>query len=85
MSIPPKVELECFTCILDDGRNRVTWDFKDSWFCTCEDFTFRKHECKHIRAVKKEVRAQMNKAVFDNNTCYNKLDTAQSKLVVSDG
>lgn len=78
----PNVQLECFSFIVDDGKNRVSWDFKDSWICTCEDFFFRKHECKHIRAVKKELREQVNKALFDDKTCYETLDgTQQSKLV----
>ena len=78
----PQVQLEEFSFIVDNGKNRVSWDFKDSWICTCEDFYFRKHECKHIRAVKKELREQVNKALFDESNCYKKLDKAQSKLVV---
>ncbi|MGN0177221.1 MAG: hypothetical protein ACI389_05270 [Methanobrevibacter sp.] len=78
----PDVTLECFSFIVDDGKNRVSWDFQDSWICTCEDFYYRKHECKHIRAVKKELRTQVNHALFDDNTCYNKLSTTkQSRLV----
>lgn len=82
MSIP-EVQLEEFSFIIDDGRNRVSWDYHDSWICTCEDFYYRKHECKHIRAVKKELREQVNRALFDESTCYTKLDSSkQSKLVV---
>ena len=80
---PPHVQLECFTFIVDDGKNKVSWDYQDSWICTCEDFFFRKHECKHIKEVKKELREQVNKALFDDSTCYEALDgTKQSKLVV---
>ena len=78
---PPQVQLEEFSFIVDNGKNRVSWDCNDSWICTCEDFFFRKHECKHIRAVKKELREQVNKALFDESNCYKKLDKAQSKLV----
>lgn len=79
----PRVQLECFTFIVDNGKNKVSWDFRDSWICTCEDFYYRHHECKHIRAVKQELKTQINQALFDDDTCYNKLDsTAQSKLVV---
>lgn len=78
----PVVQLECFTFIVDGGKNMVSWDYQDSWFCTCEDFYFRKHECKHIRAVKKELREQINKALFDSGTCYEALNgTKQAKLV----
>ena len=80
----PKVQLECFTFIVDDGKNMVSWDFQDSWICTCEDFYFRKRECKHIKQVKKELREQVNRALFDDNTCYEALEgtSKQSKLVV---
>ena len=82
----PVVQLECFTFIVDGGKNKVSWDFQDSWICTCEDFYYRKHECKHIKAVKKELREQVNRALFDDNTCYEALsNSVQSKLVVSDG
>mgnify|MGYP002523078225 CR=1 FL=1 len=27
----------------------VAVDIKDGWYCTCEDYKFRKHKCKHIR------------------------------------
>ena len=79
---PPQVQLEEFSFIVDGGKNRVSWDFKDSWICTCEDFFFRKHECKHIRAVKKELREQVTHALFDESTCYKKFDKAQSRLEV---
>ena len=76
------VALECFSFIVDDGRNRVSWDYQDSWICTCEDFYYRKHECKHIRAVKKELREQVNKALFDDSNCYENLsNTKQVKLM----
>ncbi len=29
----------------------VAVDNYDGWYCTCEDYKFRKHKCKHIRAV----------------------------------
>lgn len=29
----------------------VAVDKDDGWYCTCEDYKFRKHKCKHIRAV----------------------------------
>ena len=29
----------------------VAVDTYDGWYCTCEDYKFRKHKCKHIRAV----------------------------------
>ena len=29
----------------------VAVDEDDGWYCTCEDYKFRKHKCKHIRAV----------------------------------
>lgn len=82
----PKVQLECFSFIVDDGKNRVSWDFKDSWICTCEDFFFRKHECKHIKKVKKELRKQVNDALLDHRTCYDALnDSKQSTLEVQHG
>ena len=80
---PPVVQLECFTFIVDGGKNKVSWDYQDSWICTCEDFYYKQHECKHIRAVKKELREQVNKALFDEGTCYVVLsNTKQSKLEV---
>ena len=27
----------------------VAVDEQDGWYCTCEDYKFRKHKCKHIR------------------------------------
>ena len=81
--ISPKVQLECFSFIVDGGKNRVSWDFQDSWICTCEDFYFRKHECKHIKQCKRELRAQINNALLDHRTCYDALhDGKQSKLEV---
>ena len=80
----PRVNLECFSFIINDGENRVSWDYQDSWICTCEDFYYRKHECKHIKTVKKELLSQVQKALTDNETCYSQLDkTTQSKLVIS--
>lgn len=35
------------------GSNIVNWDNVDGWWCSCEDFHYRKHECKHIREAKK--------------------------------
>ena len=29
----------------------VSVDIYDGWYCTCEDYKFRKHKCKHIRNV----------------------------------
>lgn len=78
----PQVQLECFTFIVDNGENKVSWDFKDSWFCTCEDFYYRKHECKHIRTVKQELRTQINQALFDDSNCYNKLSTTKQSMLV---
>lgn len=79
----PVVKLECFTFVVDDGNNKVSWDFQDSWICTCEDFYYRKHECKHIKQVKKELRSQVNDALLDHRTCHDALsDGYQSKLVV---
>lgn len=80
----PHAELECFTFIINGGDNKVSWDFQDSWFCTCEDFTYRKHVCKHIRAVKKSLFSEISKALYDDGTCYDELnpESIQSKLVV---
>lgn len=38
------------------GSNIVNWDNVDGWWCSCEDFHYRKHECKHIRECKRRVR-----------------------------
>lgn len=38
------------------GSNTVNWDSMDGWWCSCEDFYYRKRECKHIREAKKKVR-----------------------------
>ena len=44
------------------GSNIVSWDrdnereYGNGWVCTCEDYFYRKHECKHIREAKKKVR-----------------------------
>lgn len=44
------------------GTNIVMYDVEnkdlpgDGWFCSCEDFYYRKHECKHIMEAKKRVR-----------------------------
>ena len=38
------------------GSNIVNWDSMDGWWCSCEDFYYRKQECKHIREAKRRVR-----------------------------
>lgn len=30
----------------------VAYDNEDGWFCNCPDRHYRKHACKHIRAVR---------------------------------
>ena len=30
----------------------VSLDYIDGWWCGCDDYYYRKHECKHMRAVK---------------------------------
>ena len=82
---PPKVQLEEFSFIIDDGKNRVSWDYKDSWICTCEDFYYRQHECKHIKAVKSELREQVNRALFDDSTCYEKSGNSRQTTLVGGG
>lgn len=32
----------------------VAYDPDDGWFCTCEDYHFRKHQCKHMVACMEE-------------------------------
>lgn len=80
---PPIVSIENVSFIVDNGRNRVNWDFLDGWFCTCEDFTYRHRECKHIRECKSNVKQDIVKCL-DDVTCYDKLDKSsiQSKLAV---
>ena len=41
----------------------------DIFSCTCPDFTFRGHECKHIKKVKRLIAGenQKNKLTEDDN------------------
>lgn len=34
----------------------VAYDDEDGWFCNCPDRHYRKHECKHIKEVKHDLR-----------------------------
>ena len=27
----------------------IAVDYDDGWYCTCDDYKFRKHKCKHIQ------------------------------------
>ena len=31
----------------------VAYDDEEGWFCNCPDRHYRKHECKHIKEVKR--------------------------------
>lgn len=33
----------------------VSVDDYDGWYCTCEDYKFRKHKCKHIKTAEKYI------------------------------
>ena len=51
----------------------VAVDDLDGWFCSCEDYQFRKHKCKHIKQVtnylKEKYPSEYNR--------YNKLEVYQ--------
>ena len=40
----------------------VAVDYYDGWFCTCEDYQFRKHKCKHIKLCSRYIQTR-----FRNN------------------
>ena len=33
-----------------NGDNFCSYDYLFKWFCTCEDYYFRRHFCKHMKA-----------------------------------
>ena len=48
----------------------VAVDIYDGWYCTCEDYKFRKHKCKHIKEVLKHLQKHYK---FEYEK-YNQLD-----------
>ena len=47
-------------------------DVWDGWFCSCEDYQFRKHRCKHIRACLDFIRVEFpdDFGVCDSLLCF---------------
>lgn len=45
-------ETSCFEVISSDGSKTydVMHDVDHHWICTCPDYYFRKHFCKHMKA-----------------------------------
>ena len=40
----------------DTDEYLVAYDNEDGWYCNCPDRHYRKHECKHIKQVKNDIR-----------------------------
>jgi len=34
----------------------ISTDIYDGWYCTCDDYKFRKHKCKHIREAEEYIK-----------------------------
>ena len=50
-------ETKFFEVSSSDGSKKydVMYDIVNKWICTCPDYHFRKHACKHIKACAKSV------------------------------
>lgn len=45
-----------------ENPNIVNFFYDDmKWFCTCPDFHFRKHKCKHIEMVEEYIEEEYEK------------------------
>lgn len=42
----------------DDFPHTVSYDTEDGWCCTCMDYKYRKHFCKHMQLAKKLAEAE---------------------------
>ena len=52
----------------DSDSYLVAYDNEDGWFCNCPDRHYRKHDCKHIRSVKKSLGSLIVEDVPDTQT-----------------
>lgn len=58
----------------DRGIEYIVTHFRlpNTFACTCPDYVYREHECKHIKAVKKDI-AQENSAKLQNRGRYERM------------
>ncbi|MEM0142476.1 MAG: hypothetical protein QXL94_00780 [Candidatus Parvarchaeum sp.] len=45
---------------LGSQKSYIVTHSGEEWFCTCADSLFRKHECKHIKMLKKSLEEKEN-------------------------
>lgn len=61
----------------------VACDYDDGWWCGCDDHYYRKHECKHIRAVKEHLQEKCPKIYLKskNMKTFAEIQTEKSTRV----
>ena len=69
---PPLLTFAQFEVQGDTDTYVVSYDCDDGWYCTCPDYHYRKHACKHIRSSRKLIKKLIQEKVPDD----------QEKLVV---
>lgn len=53
-----KVKLTYAQFDVESGEDNylIAYDDEEGWYCNCPDRHFRKHECKHIREARHDLR-----------------------------